>query len=242
MEKKGLEAAAEMGRITVEGKPLTRYLDEKRGEEAARVAAEIIEERSRGLARGVPARFVFGGKQGVETRARTWTPREIRRRKGIMAKPYGTVAENILWCVIEKGPLTAGEIGAELGKDTGNMTSILSRLHRGLPDLIQPDKSTRPWAWQVTKPISVEHAYKRFKAGTVVKPAKRRIVRRRKPEAATTPLERIKSLEKAAAPAVDVEGLVIRAVEKMGAGEQTIHVKVSHRIDVRFGILKEGGG
>ena len=77
-------------------------------------------------------------KDKVARRVRHLSDREIREEYGIMKKPFKTQPENLIWLIIEKGPITVEEIQREMGwvetKKTSSVAAIIVRIWNAIGD------------------------------------------------------------------------------------------------------------
>lgn len=73
----------------------------------------------------------------VSRRAKYFTKGEIRKEYGLMEKPYPTKVENILWCILNKGPIDMRGIADEMnyndyGVATRSLSGPLSAIYKAL--------------------------------------------------------------------------------------------------------------
>lgn len=125
---------------TFEGKKLSAAELEERERhsefmEAHRKEVEgnlVILRRRHQSAKGTPEET-----RRVAKRKKTFTANEIRKEYGIMQKPYGTKIENIIWCIVNKGPIDMKGMAAEMGMTddkaaSRSLSGPLSHLYRCL--------------------------------------------------------------------------------------------------------------
>jgi hypothetical protein len=130
MAEKEIEKLSGSG-ITIDGeKTLEEFLDE----EEAKALSEGVELESRevrrSLYRGKGIRWE--SEKGRSGRTRFFTDREIRKEYGIMAKPFQTTVENIIWAIFHKQPITVKQIAKEINWEKS--ISSLSAQMKGIWD------------------------------------------------------------------------------------------------------------
>ena len=114
--------------ITVDGKHIVEYIQKKiQDDKSKEIEVERVSvERNRGGKHKTILRYESDDKPRVSKRVRRLTPREIRKEYGIMAKPYDSKAENVIWAILENGPLNVAEIEKMIEwKDKRNSLSAL---------------------------------------------------------------------------------------------------------------------
>lgn len=161
--------------IFVEGEHVEEYLKKVEGDKKAK---EIEAERLRvERTRGGKIRLAFDKAKGgprVARRVKRFTDREIRKEYGIMEKPFESHAENCIWVIMEKGPVTVQDIGRELEwKNKVNSLSAMvatvwSRLgntHEGAAGVIDRYKHGNAYVYKKTEgvDVSVEAAIEKYK-------------------------------------------------------------------------------
>ena len=62
----------------------------------------------------------------VATRVRHLDPREIRKEKGLMAMPFKKTGENVLYMILNQGPISTGEMAKELGVKITGISGMIS--------------------------------------------------------------------------------------------------------------------
>ena len=220
--------------ITIDGVHAEEWIvrrekDEKRVEiERERIAAITIPHSS-GKVYLKPA--VPKGGPRVSRRVKRFTDREIRKEYGIMAKPFGSVAANLIYAIIENGPLDGQEM-AEVIEYEGGQSSISASLstiwHRLGADgagIIERESHSGKYRYQ-KKPgidISVEAAIEKFN-----------IIGRKQ---AKQKREAARSEEGNGVPAVTVDdesSAVSRALEETIKRIHGINIQVSGKVEVVF--------
>lgn len=98
----------------------------------------------------------------VSKRVRRLTDKEIRRQYGIMAKQYDSLSDNIIWCIVEKGPITNAEMMELLLFQKGSssfaaiMTGIWHRLGDEAAQLIDRKKKPGNTFYEYQKKPGIE--------------------------------------------------------------------------------------
>lgn len=151
--------------ITIGGKPLGLWLRHKSTDEKTReIKAAHVEAVTIRHGKHKPYPYNPDNKTGpkVSKRVRRLTDREIRKEYGIMSRPYETVNANIIWCIIEKGPITNNEMANELKFEKSSsafaaiMTGIWHRLGDEGAQLIQREKKPGNLFFEYSKKAGVE--------------------------------------------------------------------------------------
>jgi hypothetical protein len=99
--------------ITVGGEHLGSWLRHKSSDEKTK---DILKTRTEHIAihHGKHRPYPKKAKQDigprVSKRVRRLTDREIRKEYGVMSRPYDSLSENIIWTMVEKGPISSQEI------------------------------------------------------------------------------------------------------------------------------------
>lgn len=153
--------------ITVEGVPLEELLEEKEKQERKNEIDLVCKEESVARTRSMKRTMIkerMREKGGVAKRVRRLTDNQIRREYGIMEKPYKTNMENVLWCIIEMGPISANEIAEMIGVRKNDASGMAGRMAKRLPDYITRDETVKPFIYKATQEISTEAAYRKYKA------------------------------------------------------------------------------
>lgn len=235
--------------VTVEGEPLEDHLAEKeektKGDEIREERGKDEAEKQRMRRKGIKARYDKRPlKRKVTKRVRRLTDREIREEYGLMEKPHKHKMENILWMIVNEGPVVPAEIGAKLGVAIGDVSGALSRLMKRLgQDLIERDETVKPFVYKARQSFSPEAGYRMFlerddsgkkKGRTKRKQAIRAAGQPRRKGHTKSKLEKEAEAAAAAAAAVtDVEERVETFVQDMnGLGVQ---VNVTGQIQILIG-------
>jgi hypothetical protein len=158
-------------------------------------------------------------------RCRDLTNGQIRKEKGLMAKKYRTMIENILWVIINKGPVQPHEIQKETGYNLGNVTSALSRITQRMGKVIVRDTSKMPFVYECAENISTERAYQIWQGAYRTKGMATAVAKRG---------------AKREAESVDIGDLdsAVSFIKKSLAGGAS-NLKVDVNVTVRVGFLKE---
>ncbi len=238
--------------VTVEGVPLEVYVAEEeektKGDEIQQERGKDEAEKRKVKRQGLKAKYDKRPvNQRVVKRVRRWTDREIREEYGLMEKPFKHKMENILWMIVNEGPVIPTEIAAKLGIAPGDVSGALSRLMKRLgKDLIERDETVQPFVYKARHSFSPEAGYRTFlerddtgkkKPRTKRKQALRAAAQPRKKGHTKSKLE--KEAEKAAAAALAV-GAVAEVESRVDAFVQSmnglgIEVKVTGKIQILFG-------
>ena len=108
----------ELEGIFVEDQPLTHFHKNAARDKKSK-EIEVIrkqgEKRQRFTVVYKSEKAVKPDTRKVAKRVTRLTDRQIRKEYGIMKKPFKSKSENAIWSIIEKGPLSAQEIGQEIG-------------------------------------------------------------------------------------------------------------------------------
>lgn len=110
----------------------------------------------------------------VRKRVKRWTDREIRKEYGIMDKPFDTNTDNIIWIIMEKGPVSVVEINHQLGDKMQQSTAsaavagIWARLgsdHEHAADILSREQKGLTFYYQKKQgvDVSVESAIEKSK-------------------------------------------------------------------------------
>lgn len=230
--------------LTVEGVPLEVYVAE---EEEKTKGDEIDQERGKDEAeqkkvkrQGLKAKYDKRPlKRKVTKRVRRLTDREIREEYGLMKKPFKTKMENILWVIVNEGPVTPKEIGDKLGIKPGDISGFLSRLIKRIGgDLIERDTTVKPFTYKAQITFSPEAGYRAFLERN--DDGKKKTHKRRKAAISASRQKRKpgdtkpkKEIEAAAAAVAEVESQVESFVQSMnGLGVQ---VEVTGQVQILIG-------
>lgn len=232
--------------VTVEGVPLEVYVSEEeektKGDEIQQERGKDEAEKRKVKRKGLSAKYDKRPlKRKVTKRVRRWTDREIREEYGLMTKPFKTKMENILWVIVNEGPITPPEIAAKLDAKPADISGFLSRLHKRIgKDLIKREKIGIGYSYTAQITFSPEAGYRTFlernddgtkKTHKRRKAAIKAAERERKPGDTKSKLEQ--EAEVLAAAATDVEERVETFVQSMnGLG---IKVEVTGQIKILIG-------
>ena len=163
--------------VFVEGKPLCEFLEDEERDDKSR---QIEDVRKQGEKRQKQT-VVYGDEKKpledtrrVAKRVKHYTDREIRKEFGIMKKPFGSHAENAVWAIWEKGPLSTKEVGAEIeySSSQSSLSAMVStiwhrlgHMHPGAACILE--RSSHHGTFQYQKKsgvdISVEQAIEKYK-------------------------------------------------------------------------------
>lgn len=163
--------------ITVDGKHIVEYIQKKiQDDKSKEIEVERVSvERNRGGKHKTILRYESDDKPRVSKRVRRLTDREIRREYGIMAKPYATKAENVIWAILENGPLSVVEIEKMIDwKDKRNSLSALCTMiwhslgDKGADVITRIKGGDGAFVYEKKKgvQISVEAAVEKYRIGT----------------------------------------------------------------------------
>lgn len=172
-----------MGGIFIEGKPIEKYLEDQERDRKSHEVEGIRKSQETKYHKAVvyTSERVQKDNRRVARRVRRLPADQIRKEYGLMNKPYGTNIENVLWCIVNKAPITTKEIAKEL-KYTGDLSSTMANVWNSLgctgkggsACLIDRSrvkgKGPRRFAYFVLdKKLTVEQIYKDFKKHQNVK-------------------------------------------------------------------------
>lgn len=232
--------------LTVEGEPLEDHLAEKeektKGDEIREERGKDEAEKRRVKRKGLSAKYDKRPlKRKVTKRVRRLTDRQIREEYGLMTKPFKTKMENILWVIVNEGPITPPEIAAKLGEKPADVSGFLSRLYKRIGhDLIKREKIGTGFSYTAQITFSPEAGYRSFLERN--DDGKKKTHKRRKQalQAASQPRKKghtksklEKEAEALAAAATDVEERVETFVQSMnGLGVQ---VTVTGKVQILIG-------
>jgi hypothetical protein len=123
-----------MGGITINGIPLDEYLKMRDASEKDLEIDEDIKERTKRLAAIQTKTRYEADTKKVARRVTFLTDRQIRKEYGIMAKQFQTMAENVLWVLINRSPITLAEIANELqvGDKKNSCSAALATIYKSL--------------------------------------------------------------------------------------------------------------
>jgi len=165
--------------VFIEGKPLEEYLEDverdKKSKEVEGLRKEF--EKKKHKSRGTYANErQQQDTRRVAKRVQWLTDHEIRKEYGIMEKPFESQAENAIWVILQKGPVTVKEIGQNLkwnGKPNtlsamvATVWSRLGNMHPGAAKIIDREKDPHSPAHRYFKAkgidISPEAAIEQYK-------------------------------------------------------------------------------
>jgi len=137
--------------VTVEGKPIEEYIEDmqekwgkgrkpKPDNEVRRQIKETIQEKRKCI-----PKFTYVPKEEetrkVSKQVRYYSHNEIRKEKGIMEKPFKTINENLLWLMVNKGPITVTEMEKELGKKPTHLSGPVFRIYKTLGMSMEADQN-----------------------------------------------------------------------------------------------------
>lgn len=143
---------AELEGITVNGEPLKVYVEKEERREVEEVRQDII----RFHRKSIPRIIKYKPKLPSTTHSRPmiWGDETVRRRYGIMAKPFASKTENILWLIQSKGPITAAQMTKETSFTPNTVRSILTNLMQSKGDLIRREGT--PFQYSLSKAMTME--------------------------------------------------------------------------------------
>lgn len=220
--------------VFIEGKPLEEFLKDQERDEKSREIEEVRKESEHRQR----TTYVYGDEKKpkedtrrVAKRVKYYTDREIRKEFGIMKKPFSSHAENAVWTIWEKGPLSTTEVGKEIeypgggGSLSAMISTIWQRLgnmHPGAMDIIERDNHHGVFRYQKKRGVdmSVEQAIEKYKIAGSAQWKKKQ---KKKSEPDT------KSLEE------DISEELVEHVVEIVNKHVGLDVKVSGRIDIVFG-------
>lgn len=220
--------------VFVDGKPLTKFLEDAERDDKSREIEEIRKKDSQKEKLTV----VYSDERAevdtrkVSKRVRRFTDREIRKEYGIMQKPFNTTAENAIWIIMEKGPLSVKDIGNELKWEGKNNTlsamiatiwQRLGNMHEGAFEILDRSRETGKFFYRKADGIdvSVEAAIQKYHhAGTT---------KYRKDTKGLRPKDKVAE-DKFQDKMVD-NSLITKI---MPEGENALKIKISGRVDIVF--------
>ncbi len=148
------DQAIDLSNITVNDQSASAYVEGKRVADLQRDRAVTIRETRKNIYHYVPKSKpddpAYMGK--VTKRVRYLTDEEIRREKGIMAKPFKTHAENLLYVLTSKAPLTTAEAAKELGMSLPNMQGLMSKVTLRLGEHIKRERKGLQFVYMPADP------------------------------------------------------------------------------------------
>jgi len=161
--------------VFIEGKPLEEHLiDEERDDKSHEIEdiRKSVEGRYKKAAIYSSERKTTDTRR-VSKRVVRFTDRQIRKEYGIMAKPFETHHENVIWCIVEKGPITTQDIGVEiewpgdkssLSATASTVWKTLGNSHPGALDIIERDKHGMTFLYRKKQGVdmSIEAIIDRF--------------------------------------------------------------------------------
>jgi len=113
--------------ITVDGMTAEAYIHKEEEAEKKKEIQRVQREDGKVYLRKRPIGKVTASRSKERNgQVKQYSKDEIRRLKGIMNAPYSTSAENVLWVIREKGPVSLKDIAKEL--HTNKMNSISANL------------------------------------------------------------------------------------------------------------------
>lgn len=154
--------------VTVEGVPLEVYVAEEeektKGDEINQERGKDEAEKTKVKRQGLKAKYDKRPlKRKVTRRVRRLTDREIREEYGLMTKPFKTKMENILWVIVNEGPILVPEIAAKIEAKPADVSGFLSRLHKRIGhDLIERKKIGTGFSYEARHSFSPEAGYRTF--------------------------------------------------------------------------------
>jgi hypothetical protein len=236
--------------ITVEGKPLSEYVKEMEEQE------EVNRQRLKGMKIAHHRKDIMHEQDSTryydvtdkvtpKTRFKKYQKNSrvvklsddrIRKEYGIMSKQYQSMVKNILWIMIEEGPITSKGIAAKLGKKRKQLTGTISDVKKSLGEKHMKTEMLRglkgrPLTYHIVD-ISLEDAYRLYRDYVN---AKRKPVHTKVNQPDPAPKEKTTPL---ASQADDPSKLVGQITEYIEGRLKDIgmNVNVTGRIDVVFSI------
>lgn len=157
--------------ISFEDTPLDAQALESRdkGEQIARQRRQTMDSQMRIIQKKpIKLRAKTPHEKRVSKRVRYLTDNEIRRYKGIMSKPFKTTPENVLWMILEKGPITVLRIATELNKRPEAISGVVSELFSALGNdglhLVRRLRSDgRTYEYKAISDFSPESGYRKYR-------------------------------------------------------------------------------
>lgn len=244
----GGKEAHNLNGITLEGIPLgtaiERIEDVEKSSEAREVRQETINEHKRNAPRYTGSTSTEETRR-VSKRTVHLPVEQIRKEYGIMSKPYATVVENVIWAVMEKGPLSVSEISGEIAYESsrGGLSALMTQLWRMLGT--DHDYSARLLHRQAVQGHSRKYAYMRhpdsegvtpeaayikFKALVVKRKKANQEAKKQRERAAATPDTPKKETPESKVETIEKTLGIVNALGKALG----IKIEVSGNIDITF--------
>ena len=226
--------------ITVGDKPVTVYIAKEMPgctEDAPvnRELQETIKQHKMSIGKHTVLDYA-GDTRKVSKRMVHLSDRQIRKEYGLMEKPFKTQVENILWLIINQGPISSAEMCAELGKKQSALSSIISRVYQALgPDgkgWISRDieNAVTPGIYSATTEFSPEAGKRIVNAFMGADKARRK--------QATTNDDNALTAAQKTSEYLAVGSKVKQAVSKAVSEALGIEVKITGEIKITFGFAK----
>jgi len=123
--------------IFIGDKPLNHHLIDEERDDKSRQIEDIRKESEKKKKFSVvykSEKQPLPETRRVAKRVKRYTDKQIRKEYGIMAKPYETHHANAIWCIIEKGPISTKDIGAEIewAGDKSSLSAAVSTVWKSL--------------------------------------------------------------------------------------------------------------
>lgn len=182
--------AQNLANITVNDQPASEYVEGRRVVAFQRERALTILETKKNIYHYVPKSKpdnpAYQGK--VTRRVRYLTDEEIRREKGIMAKPFKTQAENLIYVLTSKAPLTSAEVAKELGMKLENAQGLMSKVTLRLGDHIKKERKGLQFVYMPADPsMTHQQLFTEYLNSSPSKVAKAEVLKRVEEDLAALP-------------------------------------------------------
>jgi hypothetical protein len=230
--------------VFVEGKPLEQFLEDQERDDKSRQIEDVRKQSEKRQKFTV----VYGDEKTpaedtrkVAKRVKYYSDREIRKEFGVMKKPFESNAENALWSIWEKGPLSPKEVGKEI-QFVGNTSSLsamvstiwhrLGNMHEGALDIISRTSEHGTFRYQKKRgiDISVEQAIEKYKLAGAAQHRQKKLDKLNVKIGVKTPREG----ESEAGRLTTSSLKAIEDIAKTINSALGVEVKVSGRVDIVF--------
>ena len=126
-------------------------------------------------------------KTKVAKRVRYLTDEQIRLEKGIKMKSLGSIRQDVIWLLVNRPSITAQAATEELGKSPASVSSILAASARLIPDLVDIDKTKKPFVYKLAPKDGEEYTFDEVYDLVKKRESEMRIAKRQGKRAPTVP-------------------------------------------------------
>lgn len=161
--------------LTVNGKPIEDYLQQKTDERRVEEAAQIYTAQIWDWKKCIPRpKFKYPTIRPKSGKAKIWTKSQIRKEYGMEAKPVQIIS--ILQFIKGSGPVTIREIAEKLNASPASIGTTIRKLVGRIPGIVEKVGNDKPFHYRITHdavPMVTDEMYKEYLASGKIDAPKR---------------------------------------------------------------------